>query len=68
MATQATLETHLRKPILEMPDTKSKQTPVRFKLRLAWPAQPDAAPLAFEVGPPPDEARRQVPELSQLDL
>ena len=68
MATQATLETHLRKPILEMPDAKSKQTPVRFELCLAWSTQTDAAPLAFEVRPPPDEARRQVPELSQFDL
>ena len=51
-----------------MTDPQANQTPVRLKLSLTGPTQPNTAPLPFEMSPSSDEACRQVPKLSQFNL
>src|SRR2546422_8074860 len=48
-------------------DLAADHPPVGFELRLARPAEPDAAPDARQVRPHPREARQEILELGELD-
>ena len=49
-------------------DALADEPPIRLELGLARPPQPDAAALAFEMGPAPHQPGREVAKLRQLHL
>ena len=55
-------------PLVDLLDTLPKQATVCFQLGFTRPPQANATFLALEVGPAPDQSRRQVLELRKLDL
>ena len=68
ISTQASLQTNLRESGLKMPNPHVQKSPIRLQLSLARPSQTNPAPLPLKVGPPPDQSRREMPQLSQFDL
>ena len=58
----------LIKALGQCPDSASEETAIRFQLGLTWPTETDPAPLALKMGPAAHEARREMTELSKLDL
>jgi hypothetical protein len=67
-ALHCTLRLHARELFLEQLYALAEQSPVGLELRLAGTAQADTAFLAFQVGPPANEPRGKMLELSELDL
>ena len=51
-----------------MSNANVEQSTIRLQLSLARPPQTDPAPLPLKVGPPPDQSRREMSQLSQFDL
>ena len=68
LALRCPLPGDAREAFLERLDADAEQAPVRFELRLAGAAQPDAALLPLEVRPAADEPRQLVLDLRELDL